>query len=284
MSATTPSVPADARVRPDAGAPTSPEGVLLEQRDPQDPSVLILALNRPARRNALSPELLIALDARLAAAERDRDVRAVVLCGVGPVFCAGGDLGGGMSGDGALAAHEQRGLFAQALLRLSRGPVPVIAAAAGDALGGGFGLLMACRMAVLADSARLGTPELKLGLFPMMIWPILAQNLPRKLLHELVLTDRRLSAAEALALGAVNGIAPADAVLDQALSLARAVASRSTAVVRLGLSAAAAVEGASLESALAYLHGQLTINLMTDDAAEGVAAFLERRAPVWSGR
>jgi enoyl-CoA hydratase len=271
-------------LRLEDGAPTSPEGVLLELRDPVDPGVLILALHRPARRNALSPELLAALDARIDQAERAGDVRAIVLGAVGGVFCAGGDLGGGLGEGGFLAAHAQRGLFAKALLRLSQGPIPVVAAVAGDALGGGFGLAMAARLVVLAEGARLGTPELKLGLFPMMIWPILARNLPNKLLHELVLTDRRLTAAEALAVGAVNAVAPVDEVLPRALALARAVAARSPAVPRLGLGAVATVEQQPLQAALQHLHSQLSLNLMTDDAAEGVSAFLERRPPVWTGR
>ena len=291
MSAETVAPPASAApaapepaVRPEDGQPVDAEGLLLEQRDPLDSSVLIVALHRPGRRNALSPALLDALDQRLDAAARSGDVRVVVLCGVGPVFCAGGDLGGGMGGDGVLAAHAQRGRFAQVLERVARGPLPVIGAAAGDALGGGFGLLMACRMVVLAEGATLGTPELRLGLFPMMIWPILARNLPVKVLHELVLTDRRLTAPDALALGAVNAVVPKDAVLQRALTMARAVAARSPAVVGLGLAAVAAVEDAPLDVALRHLHGQLALNLMTDDAAEGVAAFLERRPAVWSGR
>jgi enoyl-CoA hydratase len=271
-------------LRLEDGAPTTSDGTLLELRDPSDPGVLILALNRPTRRNALSPELLAALDARIEQAERSGEVRAIVLGAVGGVFCAGGDLGGGMGEGGFLAAHAQRGLFARALLRLAQGPIPVVAAVAGDALGGGFGLAMAARMVVMAEGARLGTPELRLGLFPMMIWPILARNLPSKLLHELVLTDRRLTAAEALAVGAINAVAPADAVLDRALALARAVAGRSPAVVRLGLGAVATVEQQPLHTALQHLHSQLSLNLMTDDAAEGVSAFLERRPPVWSGR
>lgn len=268
----------------DAGAPFGPNAELLECVDPQHDGVRVLVLNRPQRRNALSPDLIDALEARLAALDADNSVHAVVLTGVGPIFCAGGDLGGGMGGDGFLSAHAARGGFARLLLRIVEGPLPVIAAVQGDALGGGFGLAMAARMTVASDEARFGAPELKLGLFPMMIWPVLAQNVPSKLLHELVLTDRRLDAAEAERRGLINAAVPAAEVLPRALALARQVASRSPAVVRLGLTAASTVAHLSLEPALRHLHSQLTLNLMTDDAAEGISAFLGRRPPVWSGR
>lgn len=271
-------------LQPDQGAPVGPDGVLLESVDPACAGVRVLALNRPARRNALSPELTEALHQRLGALEADPAVRAVVLTGIGPVFCAGGDLGGGMGGDGFLAAHAARAGFARLLLRLVEGPLPVIAAVQGDALGGGFGLAMASKMVVAARAARFGAPELRLGLFPMMIWPVLARNVPDKLLHELVLTDRRIEASEAEARGLINAAVAPDAVLPRALALARAVAERSPAVVRLGLEAAATASRMPLDAALRHLHSQLTLNLMTEDAAEGIAAFLERRPPSWSGR
>ncbi len=275
---------APAPLQPERGSPVGPEGVLLESADPANASVRVLALNRPGRRNALSPELTLALHQRLVELTADSSVRAVVLTGVGPIFCAGGDLGGGMGGDGFLAAHAARAGFARLLLTFLEGPLPVIAAVQGDALGGGFGLAMACRMVVAAAGARFGAPELRLGLFPMMIWPVLARNVPDKLLHELVLTDRRVGAAEAEARGLINAAVAAEDVLPRALELARAVADRSPAVVRLGLQAAAAAGRMPIDTALHHLHSQLSLNLMTEDAAEGIAAFLERRPPVWSGR
>lgn len=243
-----------------------------------------LTLNRPTRRNALSPQLIAELEARLGEAQADPAVHAVVLTGAGPVFCAGGDLGAGGMADGALAQHEERAGFARLLERMVKSPTPLLAAVQGDALGGGFGLVAACHLVVMDERAELCAPELKVGLFPMMIAPVLARCLPHKLLIELILTSRRMGAAEAHRVGFANRVAPAGESLTLCEALAGEIASRSPAVVALGLSAVAAVEDAPIAIALRHLHGQLTLNLQTEDAAEGITAFISRRPPTWRGR
>ena len=246
--------------------------------------VAVLTLNRPERRNALSPQLIEALGDALGVAEADPEVRAIVLAATGTHFCAGGDLGPqGLGGDGFLAAHNGRGGFVELLKRLHRGRTPVVAAVAGDTMGGGCGLVAACHLVVAAESARFSTPELNVGLFPMMISPILARNLPRKVLMEMILAGRKLGAPEAAAFGFVNRVVPAERVAVEAMGLAERVASRSPSVVALGLSAMAVTEDLDLDAALAYMHAQLTLNLMTDDAAEGITAFVTRRKPSWKG-
>ncbi|MCB9778984.1 MAG: enoyl-CoA hydratase/isomerase family protein [Alphaproteobacteria bacterium] len=247
--------------------------------------VLILTLDRPARRNALSPGLVSALLGALQAAAADDGVLAVVVAANGSHFCAGGDLGpGGLAGDGLVAQHRDRADFAALLLALHHAPQPVIAAVHGDALGGGAGLVAACHMVVLADDARISTPELKVGLFPWMIAPVLARKLPRNVLIEMIVAGRKLDAADARAFGLANRVVPADAVRAEALALADAAAAHSPAVLRLGMQALAVVDDQPLESALAHMHGQLTLNLLTEDAAEGIGAFLSRRPPSWTGR
>lgn len=247
-------------------------------------AVRVLWMNRPERRNALSNELIDAIAAGLAAAAADPTVHAVVLAGRGRVFCAGGDLAGGLGGDGFLDGHAARGRYAALLEAIPRLRVPVVAAVQGDALGGGLGLVAACDLAIVDPAASLGTPEIRVGLFPMIILAALQRCVPRKALLELVLTGGRVDAARAEVLGLVNRVSAPGAALDEALVLAGTLAERSPAILALGKSAFYRVADMDYEDALAYLSTQLTLNLLTEDAAEGLAAFLEKRAPVWKGR
>jgi enoyl-CoA hydratase len=253
--------------------------LIIEPRGP----VTLLRLNRPERRNALSPELIEALWSALDALPPA--CRAVVITGQGDRFCAGGDLGGGgLLEAGFLDQHAGRQRFGSLLQRMAESPVPLIAAVNGEALGGGFGLAAACHLIVADERASFALPELRLGLFPHIISPVLARNLPRKLIHELILTGRRLSPEEGRAHGFVNEVAPADGAVEAAVRMASLIAERSPAIVGLGLKAMAAVEDATLPVAIAHMASQLTINLLTEDAAEGISAFFARRPPEWKGR
>lgn len=247
--------------------------------------VATLTLNRPARRNALSGALVEALIDALERLDGDESAVSAVLTGAGEkAFCAGGDLaGGGMMGDaGVLEARRQRGRFAELLAAVHACGKPIVAGVNGDALGGGFGLMMACDLAVVEPTARLGTPEIKVGLFPHIILAELSRNVPRKQLLELVFTGRHLSPDEALGWGLVNRVeSPA---LDGARALASTIASHSPAILRLGK--AAFYDSADLDHAaqLRYLREQLEANLLAEDAAEGITAFLQKREPEWRGR
>ena len=210
-------------------------------------------------------------------------LRALVLTGAGDVFCAGGDLGPGAS-EGMLAQHQGRRLFASTLGAMLRGPVPIVAAVNGDALGGGFGLVAAAHLVVTDERAHFATPELKLGLFPWMIAPVLLRNLPRKVVYDLILTGRRLPAPDAHALGFANRLAPPGEALELAVELARQVSAWSPAVVAMGLEALAMVDDLDVDRAMAHMHSQLSVNLMLEDAGEGISAFLARRPPQWKGR
>jgi enoyl-CoA hydratase/carnithine racemase len=244
-----------------------------------------LTLNRPQARNALSAEAMDGLFAGLARAEADAAVRAVVLTGAGEkIFCAGGDLSSMTSADGFLSGHEGRRRYGELLLRLQGLRKPTVARVNGHALAGGLGLVLACDLAVAADGAELGTPEIDRGLFPMQVIALLQRHLGRKRALELVLTGARLPAREALALGLLNRVVPA-AELDGAVKIfTDALAQKSQAVLALGRRAFFAAEDLPLAPAVEHLASQLSLNVLAEDAAEGVTAFMQKRAPKWKDR
>jgi enoyl-CoA hydratase len=253
--------------------------------------VRILTMNRPERKNALSPELVTALHQAMCDADGDDSIRAVVLTGADggeidtkAAFCAGGDLGGGMQGDGFMAQHLARGGFAELLLTMLRMRTPTIAAVNGTAFGGGFGLVLACDLAIASDAARLGAPEVKRGLFPMMIAALIDAVLPRKAAMELMLLGGDVSGARLLELGIVNRICPRQDVISTSVEMANHIASMSPAVLSLGKRAVALQRDMPLEQKLMFLRDQLTLNLQLEDAAEGIGAFLDKREPQWRGR
>lgn len=244
----------------------------------------LVTIDRPRARNALSPAVVQGLMEALGRAEADPEARVVVLTGAGEkVFCAGGDLG--QMGDGGfLATHDGRRSYATLLMRVQGCRKPTVARVNGHALAGGLGLMLACDLAVAAESAELGTPEIDVGLFPMMMMALLQRHLGRKKAMELVMTGDRLPAREALALGLINRVVPA-AELDAAVgALATKLAGKSQAVLALGKRAFLTAEDLPLPAALEFLASQLSLNVMAEDAAEGVTAFLEKRPPKWNDR
>jgi enoyl-CoA hydratase/carnithine racemase len=220
----------------------------------------------------------------LARAEADPAARCIVLTGAGSrVFCAGGDLGG-MSGDGFLAGHDGRRAYGQLLLALQQVPKPTVARINGHALAGGLGLVLACDLAVASDAAGFGTPEIDRGLFPMMVLAFLQRHVGRKRALELLLTGDRLTAQQALEWGLVNRVVPA-AELDQATAtLAGKLAGKSLAILALGRRSFFTAEDLPLGQSVEFLSAQLSLNVLTDDTAEGVTAFLEKRPAKWADR
>jgi enoyl-CoA hydratase len=239
--------------------------------------VATLTLNRPDRRNALSPELIATLRAALAAVDADPAVRAVVLTGAGErCFCAGGDLGGSLGGRAAAGFPGRvadAGAFADLVLDLSRLGKPVVARLNGDALGGGVGLMLACHLVVAPEEARIGLPEVGLGLWPMMVTALLVRHVGRKNAAELMLLGEKLPAAEARGLGLINRVVPRAALDETVGALATTLASRSPATVRFGLEALHHTADLPLEPALYALRDRLVLNTLLEDAAEGVMAF-----------
>jgi enoyl-CoA hydratase/carnithine racemase len=151
-------------------------------------------------------------------------------------------------------------------------------------MGGGLGLVAASTFAVAAEGALLGTPEIDVGLFPMMIMAVLAKHVPRRMLLEMMLFGEKLSASDALARGLVNRVV-AEGELDAAVTrVTETLLGKSPITLRLGLRAFAAQDEMELERALPFLRDKLAECLSTDDAREGLMAFLEKRKPVWTGK
>ncbi|MER2559558.1 MAG: enoyl-CoA hydratase-related protein [Myxococcaceae bacterium] len=243
-----------------------------------------LTIDREAARNALSPLVVQQLIEGLERADADAAVRCVVLTGAGQkVFCAGGDLGG-MTGDGFLSGHEGRRGYGLLLQKFQQVKKPTIARVNGHALAGGIGLVLACDLAVASADAGFGTPEIDRGLFPMMLMALLQRHLGRKRALELVLTGDRLTAQQAMEWGLVNRVVPA-AELDVATkTLADKLAGKSQAILGLGRRAFFTAEDLPLGQAVEFLASQLSLNVLTEDAAEGVTAFLEKRPAKWNDK
>lgn len=243
-------------------------------------AVRTFTLNRPDRKNALHPVLINELVWAFDDAVEDGTVRVVVLTGAGTAFCAGADLSP-LAVESPLPA---RGDFADLLLRIYECPKPVIARVGGAAMGGGLGLVAACHFAVAGESARLGTPEIRRGLFPMQIMTMLSRVMDRRRLLDLMLLGEPLSAAEAVGYGLVNRAVP-DAELDQAVTtLSDRLAAQSPTAMRMGLAAIIDQQGLSPREALPMLRDRFQAMFATEDAREGMAAFLEKRPPKWTGR
>jgi enoyl-CoA hydratase/carnithine racemase len=246
--------------------------------------VATLTLNRPERRNALSWDLIAQLRARLAEAKASDAVRVVVITGAGDkAFCAGADLGNMADGASFLELHEGRGGLADLFKEMYALGKPTIARVHGFALAGGFGLALACDLVVAADNAVFGTPEIDVGLWPYMITVPLTRSMPPKKALELMLTGRRVDAAEADRIGFVNRVVPVAELDDAVAELAGGLARKSPAILKLGRDSFYEVWDRSADEALALLHPLLTLTTLTDDAQEGIAAFAEKRPPEWNG-
>ena len=250
-----------------------------------DARVATLTLNRPQRRNALTAQIVQGLTEQLAALSQRPEVSVIVLTGAGDkAFCAGADLADQQLADGALGLHHSREAFAALLLQMHRCARPIIARVNGAALGGGFGLALNCDLVIASQDASFATPEIKVGLFPMMIMAVLARNIGRKRAMELMLTGQRISAAQALSMGFVNDVVEPAQLDARVQELAAQIAGYSPAVLRLGRQAFYKTQDMSFEQALSTLHNELTINTLAEDAAEGIMAFFGGREPQWKGR
>jgi enoyl-CoA hydratase/carnithine racemase len=248
-----------------------------------DAGCLTLTLNRPEKRNAIGSQMVNELLWALADAHADEAVRSIVLTGAGKTFCAGGDFAQ-MTGGESADQLPLKGDYKDLLLALWRTTKPVIARVNGHALGGGLGLVAASTFAVASTDAQLGTPEINVGLFPFMIMAVLGRVMPRRRLVEMMLSGERLSAEQAAAVGLLNKAVPPGELDAEVRRIATQIAAKSPSTIRLGLEALRDTEELSIDDKLPMLSARLGACLATDDAREGLMAFLEKREPKWSGR
>ena len=246
--------------------------------------VATIAINRPDRRNALNGQVIANLIDAFGEAEKSIEVKTVMITGAGDkAFSAGGDLapsgGGGFKG-----MHDDRGLYADLLLQLSRLKKPLVGRINGHALGGGLGLAVSCDIAIAAENALLGTPEVKVGLFPMMILAVLCRNIPRKKALEMFLTGQRLPAAEAAQIGMITRAVAADKLDEEVAAVTKQLCALSPATLALGRRAVYASQDMPFDAQLNYLHSMLSVNTLLEDVAEGVSAFFEKRDPNFKGK
>ena len=251
--------------------------------------IAIVTLNRPQARNSLSEDLLAALSAELAAIAGDPGVRAVVLAANGPAFCAGHDmrelLARRADPDGGRAYFAQ--LMDQCcavMLAIVRLPQPVIAAVQGAATAAGCQLVATCDLAVASAAAGFCTPGVNIGLFCSTPMVALSRDVSRKHAMEMLLTGDTISADEAKRIGLVNRVVARGQEREEAIALARKIASKSAATVKLGKEAFYAQNEMNLADAYRYASRVMTENMMMHDAAEGIGAFLEKRNPAWEDR
>ena len=247
--------------------------------------VATVTINRPERRNALSWTVMTELRGAFAQAKADPDVRVVVLTGAGDkAFSAGADLSGMAAGAGFVDLHDARGELARLFREVWELGKPTVARVRGYSLAGGFGVALMCDVLIAADDAQFGTPEIDVGLWPMMITAPMLRSMPPKVALELMMTGRRVSAEEGLRIGFVNRVVPVDQLDAAVAEVTSVLAAKSPAVMKLGRDAFYAVLDQDAEHALRLLQAGLTLVTQTEDAAEGILAFQEKRAPQWSGR
>ncbi len=240
---------------------------------------LILTMDRPGRRNALSLEMMNELESALESAGRE-SARAVVLRGNGPAFSAGHDLRELVDRD--VEAYREIFDACVALMeRLAAIPQPVIAEVDGVATAAGCQLVAACDLAVASTRATFATPGVRIGLFCSTPMVALTRAIGRKRAMEMLLTGEPIDAETALAWGLVNRVAAPERLHAEALALAQKIAEASRTVVGIGKAAFYAQVDLDTAAAYAYAKEVMTMNALASDAREGIGAFLEKRAPAW---
>ena len=280
MAAPTSAPPSAPNSAPQGAAP------LLHERGD---GIAVLTLNRPERRNTLSEAMLAALAEALAAIAQDNTVRAVVIASSGPVFCAGHDLKELMAHRNdrdrgkAYFRHimETCSALMQSIVRL---PQPVIAAVQGPATAAGCQLVASCDLAVASSRAGFCTPGVDIGLFCSTPMVALTRNVARKHAMDMLLTGDTISAEHAARIGLVNRVVPPGEETHEALKLGRQIAGKSAVTVRLGKEAFYRQSDMNLADAYRFASQVMVENMLQNDAAEGISAFLEKRPPKWEDR
>lgn len=248
--------------------------VLYEVRE----GIARIIINRPEQRNALNSAVLIALRQRFQEAGADRGAHVISITGAGEkAFCAGADL---------KAASSQtpdfgRGEYRRLLLSIHESPKPTVALARGHVMAGGLGIFLACDLSLACDDIHFSTPEIHVGMFPMMVLALLYRHVGRKKASEMIFLGEQMPAAAALHYGIVNQIYPRSQFDAGAEEFLKKTAAKSPAILRLGKEAIRKSENLSLPEALEFLESSLARLMEDEDSREGIRAFVEKRKPHW---
>ena len=241
--------------------------------------VLRLHLDREEKRNALNADIL---DGMLAALRDPGDARVVLVTSAGKVFCSGADLVQMAPDATGLEVHEGRGKIREVVQAMAACPLPVVASVQGLCLAGGVAIALGCDVVLAAESAAFGLPEVDLGIWPFMVSALLGRHVSPKRAMEMMLSARRVLAAEALDMGLVSRVV--EDLPGETEALVAALAAKPPVAVRLGKAAFQAAMESSLDAGLDAMQAQLSLLNTTQDASEGISAFLNKRKPVWQGR
>ncbi len=240
-----------------------------------------LVINREAKRNSLSAEVVGLFHEYLDKVETDNDVRAILITGIGEkAFCSGADLGGGM-GDGKVDIFK---IYADLLKKVVVFPKPTLAKVNGYCLAGGMGLMLSCDIVIAKKESKFGTPEVNVGLWPMMIGALIFRNAPRKKAMEMILLGERMTADEALEMGLITRVVDSGELDSEVDKVLKMLSSKSPIGMKIGKGAFNDMANMGFEEALDFLSGKIAEVASTEDAIEGITAFIEKRDPVFKGK
>jgi enoyl-CoA hydratase/carnithine racemase len=247
-----------------------------------------ITINREANRNSISSEAVTLFLEALETAEKDDNVRVVCVIGAGEkVFCSGADLGGGIGNASGNASGQENMAFknyARLITRLAKFPKPTLAKINGHCMAGGTGFMLACDIVIAKEDAKFGTPEVNVGLFPMMIGALIFRNVLRKKAIEMIVLGEKLTAKEALEMGMITRAVPRDQFEVEVETVLKTIASKSPIGMRIGKEAFQGIETMDLETSVNFLSEKLVEVASTQDAMEGITAFFEKRRPEFTGK